>query len=307
MKRSLPLVCIILAIAFRVFSEPAVLVPREVFVGDAAELTFALPSLSLTMEEGSAFEVPSGDFPVSEDFTITSILIRESEGLGVVVIRFVPWVSGIVQIPVFSARKIHIAPPPVRISSLVDKTGRNILEGPRSPLLVPGTTYVVYGLIAAAVTAILLIVFFIAKFRNVFEGRLSSSNSRRRVRVVMKRLRYLEKHAESIVREEWYRLFSSVLRGYTGSFCGDSFASATGTEIVSRLGNFIDEKSSGHLRDSNGIVACFQDIFTHIDSIRFGSVSESSKSDDIGNVREVIRRLETEWETALAEVEGSDV
>lgn len=307
MKRSLSLVCIIFVITFRVFSEPAILVPREVFVGDTAELTFGLPALSGTMEEESSFEVPSGDFPVSEDFTITSILIRESEGLGVVVIRFVPWVSGIVQMPIFSARKIQVAPPSVRISSLVDKTGRNILEPPRSPLLVPGTTYVVYGLIAAAVAAILLIIFFIAKFRNAFEGRLSSSNSRRRVRVAMKRLRYLEKHTESISREEWYRLFSSVLRGYTGSFCGDSFASATGTEIVSRLEIFFDEKSSGHLRDSSGIVRRFQNIFTHIDSIRFGSVSVSSQSDDIGNVRDLIRLLETEWEIALAEAEGSDV
>lgn len=293
MKRSLLIFWVLyMLIAFPAFSESGILVPREVFVGDTAELSFETNAFASILASGSVLIVPPSDFAVSPDLTITGIQVKQGKDSGEVLVRFVPWVSGVLQIPPFSLKKISVTPPQVRISSLIEKTGRNVLESPRSPLLIPGTTYLVYGGIVLFLAAVLALLFVSVKIRKYFSGTAGKKNSGRRVGIAIKQLKLLERKIKKSGQKEWYGKYAAILRSYFGSFCtgaSRSFSSATGAEVVARLSLKLG---------SNAILADVQALLSRIDTARFsGHDIVDSCADDIALARSLIASLEAEGNT----------
>ncbi len=292
------LLCLGLCVSL-LYAESAVLVPREVFVGDTAELSFDSPALKGALDAASAVTVKSTDFPVSPEVTINSIQVFEKDGSALVLIRFIPWAAGVLQLPSFSIQKIRVVPPPVRISSLIEKTGRTALEPPRSPLLIPGTTYLLYGFIALCIILASALIFAFVKIRNSFAGTRKGTQSKRRIRFALKQLRHLERIIQKTGSAEWYRRYASFLRTYFGMFCmlgGESFASATGTEIISGIGKHFDSREGGRT-GVNDIISRLRTLLTRIDTLRFSAppVSDTCAL-DIETARTLIQALEDGWE-----------
>ena len=286
-------------------SEPVgVLVPREVFVGDAAELSFSTGALNAVLKPGAEEIVPSGDVAVSSEVTVESVTVRRGESSSTVVIRFVPWYTGLVRLPPFAFGKVRVVPPPVRISSLSERTGVSSLAPPRPPLVVPGTTFALYALAASGLVAFLALALAVARMRRFLAlngGRLRSG---RRAKLALRELKWLERRTERLAGAEWYASFSLVLRRYLGSFLGDgpsALLSATTREIASSLadrGETIPEP----IRSRVGT------LLSSIDAARYsGREPPDSPRDGIVEARAVVLALEESARAATAEREASDV
>lgn len=148
-----------------------ILVPKKVYIGDSAELrcTFNCSDNTLkTLTAQGTLKLTNDSFVTStknentSDFSDYSIKSISLSPAGVdfyqISIQFVPWKTGEI---VFSPLNIEdtdvfLIFQPINIVSLInsDEKGTTILRDTAAPLLLPGTTYKLYGIIA-----IVLIVF----------------------------------------------------------------------------------------------------------------------------------------------------
>jgi len=286
-------------------AEEGILVPREVFVADEAELGFATTAFAGAAEAGTVLSVPAADLPVSPDLTVKSIRVTVTAAGAQVSVRFVPWITGMLQLPSFTISNITVTPPPVRIGSLVEKTGVTVLESGRSPLLVPGTAYILYALAAAFLAVCGIAVAFAVRFRKYLALLLGKNHASRRAALANRQLRALERQIKKTEAGAWYRMFASVLRTYFGYLCaavpsGSSvqtrFEAATAREIVRALGDAFDG-GCGMPVDR------VRDLLKHVDTVRFGGfpAGDAASQDglaenryaDVAEARSLVALIET--------------
>lgn len=290
-----------------------VLIPREVYVGDTAEFSFTTGAFNGALEAGAEITVPAESVSVSADATVSAIVVRRDASFSTVTVRFVPWSTGLLRLPAFTLKKIRVIPPPVRIYSIVEKTGISELEPPRSPLLVPGTTLILYALVAASTVALAAALVFVSRLRRYLESNQGKIQSSRRLRFVMRDLRGLEHRIRKVGYLEWYALFAATLRRYFGNLLGEgpsSVLSLTASEIALLLRRpeddvFAQEKvpASAVSGDFRSLAANVESLLAAIDGIRFsGRDHEDSRASDIAEARDLIGLLEK----AAASVPGGE-
>lgn len=164
-----------------------ILVPKKVYIGDAAELrcTFNSPSSALKQltangtaevsahSEFSATPATSGISAdsgisvtaeisaLSDDYEIKSITLSPA---GVdfyqLSLNFVPWKTGLIEFPNLTLEDVTIVFEPVPIVSLVstDNLNTTSLHDTAAPLLLPGTAYKLYGTLAAIIILVIVLI-----------------------------------------------------------------------------------------------------------------------------------------------------
>lgn len=245
------------------FADEGILIPREVYVGDTAEFSFSSGAFASVLEDGTLFALPPNELPASDAVDVKSILVSQHGQTASVTIRFVPWESGVIRLPSFKLKGIAVTPPVVRIGSLIEKTGKTAIEPPRSPLLVPGTTWILYGLIAAIIVATVLgVIAVVALARYLLQSPLRRQAGRRAA-ILFRELKNLERKSGKISFASWYAAFALSVRRYFGAYCDGDFGSllsSTGTEIA------------GRVRDLDvSLASSVASLFSSMDEIRFGS------------------------------------
>jgi len=281
---------------------PGILMPQEVFVGDTAEFSFGTASLNSVIADGILFTVPSEGLPSSYELTVESIVVFRNGNSETVTIRFVPWISGVLQIPAFEIKKLKITPPPVRIASLVEKTGKNTLERARSPLLVPGTTWLLYAVIAAVIAAIAAGSYACLKLYRYFVETPGKRLAGKRVRLFLREMRILEREIKRISIPIWYASFAASLRRYFGAFCTgnlESFLALTGPEIVCCVREKLGESavpgagSGAPAGEHDALADRAADLFSSVDHVRFSGAGEGDRrADDLAVAQNLVADLE---------------
>jgi hypothetical protein len=274
------------------FAEPGVLIPREVFIGDTAEFSFTTLAFNDALDPETVFVVPQSELPVSPDVTIESIVIARRGEISTITIRFVPWKSGVIKLPPVTMKKKSAEPQPLRIGSLVEKTGHTTLEPPRSPLLVPGTTFLLYALIAIIVAVLAVLVFAGVKIRRFLSGVSSGWSARRRMRTLNRELVVLSRLIRKQNRSVWYVEFSACVRRYLGEVSsGDpsAFLAQTVTEIMAAVAGtpaFFEFLSPARLAET-------ESLLVRLDVIRFSGRDDGDyRAEDISVLRGIAASLE---------------
>ena len=280
-------VCFVLTFFFAspLFSEApsdVVLIPRDVYVGDIAELSFTLDIGKTDAFPDGTLVLSGESLPASEEVSIKQVTVTRRESGAEVRIIFVPWVTGRVSFPTIPVHESLVRPPDVTIVSILDRSGSMALEPARSPLLIPGTTWMLYGGILAG---LLLVVGSWYGFVSVRRWLLMNPDRRiaaKRTRFFARELRLLAKKMKTAGFEWWYAQLSSALKRYlllyyTGSDTG--FLSLTGTELA----GFADSGASGEM---------IRNLFTVIYCVRFSGseegVSRSGLLESAGNLSRIL-------------------
>lgn len=142
-----------------------VLVPKQVYIGDSAELLCTFNSSSDVFKNLTA----SGVAELSlENFTqplnATEYQIKKVSLMPTGVdfyqftVTFVPWKTGEIAFPAYEIEGMNIAFEPIHIVSLTEQNSITAIQSSTAPLLLPGTTYKLYG---AIILIILLLIAFI--------------------------------------------------------------------------------------------------------------------------------------------------
>ncbi len=267
------------------------LVPREIFIGDEAVLTFPSATLERVLTPGERVSLePSALPPPSDSATVRSVVLSRGPGEGdpvSVSVTFVAWNVGTVNLPSIGWKGIAVPPPAVTVASLAERTGAVSLEPPRAPLLVPGTTWLVYGFVSVAILASIFLWLLARRLLALAFGDPAARRAARRVREVRSALFRLERRIRRQETLSWHAELSRVFRGYLSLVAGDSrraFEALTPAEIERSL--------TGNLRG----YPCLGDMRSRlegIDRVRFsGRPAVETRREDIAALRELVADIE---------------
>ena len=158
-------------------SPQQILIPKKVYIGDTAELrcTFNSPDpfLKQLTSSGTA-ELPlvSQSAEPQEEYVIKNISLSPS-GIDFyqLTITFIPWKTGELLFPSMEIEgsDIVLEFQPIQIVSLIanENTNTSTIRDTAAPLLLPGTTYKLYGTLSVFVIFLLICIRIILKRKNI--------------------------------------------------------------------------------------------------------------------------------------------
>ncbi|MCQ2611660.1 MAG: hypothetical protein MJ169_07905 [Treponema sp.] len=210
-----------------------VLLPVEVFVGDQAEIrcTFRSAIDFFPGEEHVDRKELANPFVGLEDTfsVVRSQLIREDMQYSLSV-YIIPWKTGIIEFPTFNLNKalgivnedgtdeatFSISFEPIEIKSIVEKTGNSQMMPPVPPIIVPGTTYVIFGLVVLAVIILIFLLRFLLKFQQIrrsWHNYLMSRAYKKNADAAVKKIKKLNKNTK-ISDAEFCQELQAIVRAY---------------------------------------------------------------------------------------------
>ena len=161
------------------------LVPLEVYVGDVAEIRYSFKlDLKLSFEENFEKEINVEKIPfenISDSLIIKGARFFRRGDDFTFALKFIPWRTGTISFSPFNLFSVlelddadmdenysfNISLLPIEIKSVVEKTGRAEIQGPLPPLMVPGTSYVVFVLVVVTVIFLAAIFHALVKFHDL--------------------------------------------------------------------------------------------------------------------------------------------
>ena len=158
-------------------SPQQILIPKKVYIGDTAELrcTFNSPDPFLKQLTSSGIaELPlvSQSTEPQEEYVIKNISLSPS-GIDFyqLTITFIPWKTGDLLFPSMEivGSDIVLEFQPIQIVSLItnENTNTSTIRDTAAPLLLPGTTYKLYGTLSVFVIFLIICIRIILKRKNI--------------------------------------------------------------------------------------------------------------------------------------------
>lgn len=258
-----------------------ILIPQQVFVGDSAEFLFpidALQSFDPSILMSGSFKIDKIKQNTMMD--ITSIQIKKQKKKEYISINFTPWETGSVFFPSLAEAGIYDSMPQVFISSILETAKVEVIQPPRPPLLLPGTSYLLY--LIASVSAVFIftsIMIFSAVKKHFFVYSFSRAQ-RIRIKVLNKSLRKLKRQVSSvsssdslegiIKRKDWLKKFEFAFRSYCFSLTSSETVLKSG-EGESLTYSEILESLKRKFESTYGVYFEFEKIFFKLQALRFGA------------------------------------
>lgn len=158
-------------------SPQQILIPKKVYIGDTAELrcTFNSPDpflKQLTSSGTAKLPLVSQSAEPQEEYVIKNISLSPS-GIDFyqLTITFIPWKTGDLLFPSMEIEgsDIVLEFQPIQIVSLItnENTNTYTIRDTAAPLLLPGTTYKLYGTLSVFVIFLLICIRIILKRKNI--------------------------------------------------------------------------------------------------------------------------------------------
>jgi len=140
------------------------LIPKTVYVGDAAVLVLPLPA-AITNSEDIVLTSLSQDIPKDPDIDFHRVILERRVTGSRLLIEFTAFVPGYLKLPVIEIGGEHFSGLFVTIDSVIDSRKPLELSGYASSLAMPGTALILYGTLAVVAFILLLLIWFIIKGR----------------------------------------------------------------------------------------------------------------------------------------------
>ena len=272
-----------------------VLVPRNVFVGDRAELRCTFQSSVDFFAMAPASRIEDGVVLLdheaavfarhAEEYTVEHAVLQKAGTTCTLIITFVPWRTGAISFDEFDLAALcgasageaafPVRPSLVEISSLADKVAASAVRPPLPPLLLPGTSYVLWVGILLILLLLVGTGFLLARFSALVRcvsGIRENAGFYWNARSAQRRLSVLgrKKCPDIQFAGQW----QAVMRAYLSYRFGISFSSVTARGIAPlitrRTGDMLDIEQDNALSSLTA-------LFIRTDYIRFAGGSIDSR------------------------------
>lgn len=281
--------------ALNCFAEEQVVTPKEIFVGDTAELRYIFQSQNdlFLMADPSRVK---GDVIVLDHTSDVFLNLEEKcfvkqavlQRVGItytLIMTFVPWVTGKIEFPelnlnelcgnVSDASPFLIQFSPVTVTSILKKTESAAEGSPISPLLLPGTNYILWLLISALIIILVFVGIVIAKFSFIVGKFISIKENLgySRNAILTKRKLYALKK-KTCSDADFACKWQQIMRSYLEYRFGSSFSSVTSSVFVSTITDMTGDMLN---MEQENAVFSLQSLFQRTDYIRYagGSIDSS--------------------------------
>lgn len=242
--------------------------PNEFFVGDHVQFYLCQP-------EGFMYKDISIDkLKQNELMIITDVSIVKISNKNYIKIDFVPWEVGDISFPSLKEIGINFELPYIHVSSILELDKTASFQESRPPLLLPGTTYLIYSYAIVFFIFCILVVGFaiwIRKKHKSIINRLSQKYAIFIFRFAIKRLNSKlikgNKHISSEIRKNWIKKYETSFRLFLSYIYKNesNWNSFTYTEIL----NVIKEPNSE-------VLSLIKSIFAKLSLARFSNISDET-------------------------------
>ena len=258
-----------------------ILIPQQVFVGDSAEFLFPIDDL----QSFDPSILMSGSFKIDKIkqntmMDITSIQIKKQKTKEYISINFTPWETGSVFFPSLAEAGIYDSMPQVFISSILETAKVEVIQPPRPPLLLPGTSYLLYLIASVSGVFIFTSIMVFSAVKKYFFVYSFSRAQRKRIKALNKSLRKLKRQVSSVSssdslegvtkRKDWLKRFEFAFRSYCFSLTSLETVLKSG-EGESLTYSEILESLKRKFESTYGVYFEFEKIFFKLQALRFGA------------------------------------
>ncbi len=282
--------------------EQIVVLPKDVYVGDQMEIRY---TFTTSIDLSANTQLPTKLIPPEMDeLTILSITLSDADSTGgngyVLSVQCIPWKSGIIDIPEITDQlTLSLDIPPITIQSILLHTGNQELRSIKAPILIPGTTWIIWFIVLIILIFCGGIIFFIGllkkrglTLKEFWYMVFSTPYYRRAMRV----LRRMTKKGESFSDMDWAHMLSQCIRMYLSERFQFEFDAVSSSDIVFVFAAITDNTQDETITSRMEIL---EQILVRMDYIRFSGASDGSatltadeRATVIKSVREIIRFFE---------------
>ena len=295
-----------------VISEMQVTVlPRDVFVGDAMEIrcTFScdvalIPDGLLTVEI-TPVEI--------QNLTVDSITLQKAGSSYMISMLCVPWCVGFIDIPPFvisehcdkNSASVSIDIPEINVKSIVNYTGVTELRSAKAPLLIPGTTWIIYLLSIMGIILLVVLVVILVRFRTFRKKArtiISSFVTIKNYHSLKHHMKKLTKSKKPITDKQFADIVSHMIREYISCRFSYNFRSETPAGVVQafeRISNGLFSVEAGEA------IQMMSEVLLRCDYVRFagdggenGVISPEERAQICSNVTNAAVCLEKDERNA---------
>ena len=298
MKKLLILFCITICVCAVGFTEDdttQVVMPKTIYVGDRAELSYTFRSaVDFFADMNDSIlsrKIPLKSLPFetdTDDYTILDASLERNGLLYTFRLFFIPWNTGSIDFPMFdisaavyggAAAPFIIDVQSVEVSSILQDQDEAQLRASMGPLLLPGTMYALY--FAALLSVILLIVIFrlVVKRESVRDAyktwkllRLYAKNAKE----LYRSLKRLERAGKKIDDAEFCTELQQLIRRYLDFRFGYRFSAVSSPASMDTFEKFMADAMSEKTQSGAMSLAA---VLRRTDYVRYARGSIDSKKE----------------------------
>ena len=298
MKKLLILFCISICVSAAGFTEDdttQVVMPKTIYVGDRAELSYTFRSaVDFFADMNDSIlsrKIPLKSLPFetdTDDYTILDASLERNGLLYTFRLFFIPWNTGSIDFPMFdisaavyggAAAPFIIDVQSVEVSSILQDQDEAQLRASMGPLLLPGTMYALY--FAALLSVILLIVIFrlVVKRESVRDAyktwkllRLYAKNAKE----LYRSLKRLERAGKKIDDAEFCTELQQLIRRYLDFRFGYRFSAVSSPAIMDTFEKIMADAMSEKTQSGAMSLAA---VLRRTDYVRYARGSIDSKKE----------------------------
>ena len=223
--------------------------------------------------------------------TVESFSLELSGNLLIYQINCVAWQLGKISFPniIIELDSISLELPvsEFTVSSILEKTGESSIQPVLAPILLPGTTYIVYGSIFLGIIFLSLIIFAFTKSSKIyrfFKNIIINYKYKKNHKKCLALLKKLNKNSENLSNVDFAEQLQIIMRGYFSYRFSDKVYNLATSEIVSWFSSIYNLILPEQAEEA---IHLFYELMHRCDFLRFsgnsvkGAELQESERDDL--------------------------
>lgn len=263
-------------------NETLTVLPKDVYIGDIIEIRYSFTT-NINLTDNLTVDI---QLPENPDYDILSMKLIGNDGSYQFVISCIPWKVGALDLPKIDLSKYSqslttsfaIDIPSITVQSIVKKTGTNEIRPVASPLLIPGTTWLIYIFLFLIIIFLSLTVYLlihtkkvISFWNNYIQNRISKKNLKKTVKQIKK----LNKKSAKYDDSNFAKQLSIITRQFLSTRFKHNFNSVVSSKIWYEINNIFQDTLPDFIEDKVFVVSS---VLERCDYIRFSGDKEEDSS-----------------------------
>lgn len=283
-----------------------ILIPKQVFIGDKAELKCNFNSNEIIFQKSDAnadknlietAKISISSFVEPVNLNEYEILDMEISCIGVdfyeLSVKFIPWTTGKIQFPSLKIGEQILEFSPVNIASITEQTGTKEIKENSGPLLLPYTTYKIFAFLLCFLLLLCLFVHLIVKRKKVMffiKNQVLKYKYNKNRKKTLRNLYKIADYSDKDFAQDFQHIMRSYLHvkfDYPFENCATSQMKL---EFLTITQGLLDDNKSEKFDELVG-------FFIRTDFIRYGkncTFENDEKKEIVRKTEEIIKTLEAE-------------
>ncbi len=265
--------------------------PKEIFCGDKVNLqyqTVLTDDIAIILNNVLPLKVTDSDQLAkiikidSLACTVENFELSISGNLLTFQLNCIPWQLGNISYPTITLNLenlvLEIPSSGFTVSSILEKTGESSVRPAIGPILLPGTTYIVYGSIFLGIVLLSLVIFTITKSSKIvrfFKNIIISHRYKKNYKKSLALLKKLNKNASSLSYKEFAEKLQNIMRSYFAFRFSDKIYNLATAEIVGWFNSIYNLILPEQAEEA---IYLFYEIMIRCDFLRFSGNSVNNGS-----------------------------